>query len=83
MNGYILTKLAQICCYDFNKNWLEFGYPGHIFKVKRGHKMWGNGLSAPYLLKQWMDFDESCKSILSGHGHELLHPMNQTGMNAS
>ena len=31
-----------------------------------------NGLSAPYLLKDWNDFDQTCTDILLGGGQELI-----------
>ena len=31
-----------------------------------------NGLSALYLLKVWMDFDQTCTNILLGNGQEVF-----------
>ena len=36
INGWILTKLAQLYCWDRDKNWLDFGDVDPIFKVTRG-----------------------------------------------
>ena len=38
------------------KNWLDFGDLDPIFKVTLGLRLLENGLSALYLLKEWMDF---------------------------
>ena len=71
-NGWILTKLAQLYCWDIQKNWLDFGDLDPIFKVTWGLRLLENGSSAPYLLKEWMDFDQTCTSILHWHGKELI-----------
>ena len=39
------------------KNWLDFGDPDPIFKVTLGLRLLESGLSALYLLKEWMDFN--------------------------
>ena len=39
------------------KNWLDFGDLDSIFKVTLGLRLLENGLSALYLLKEWMDFN--------------------------
>ena len=39
------------------KNWLDIGDLDTIFKVTGGLRFLDNGLSAPYLMKEWMDFD--------------------------
>ena len=36
------------------KNWLDFGDLDPIFKVTLGLRLLENGLSALYLLKEWM-----------------------------
>ena len=58
------------------KCYLDFGDLDPIFKVTRGLKIVGkwleNGLSAPYLPKKFMDFDQTCTSVLLGHIKELL-----------
>ena len=71
-NGWILTKLAQLYCWHMQMNWLYFGYLDPIFKVTWGLRLLENGLSAPYLLKERMDFDQTCKSILLWYGKELV-----------
>ena len=44
------------------KNWLDFGDLDPIFKVKVRLKLLENCLSAPYLLNEWMDFDQTSTS---------------------
>ena len=39
------------------KNWLDFGDLNPIFKVTLGLRLLKIGLSALYLLKEWMDFN--------------------------
>ena len=43
-----------------------------IFKVKWELRVLENGLSAPYLLNEWMDFYQTCTSILLRHGKDLI-----------
>ena len=57
MNGWILTKLVQLYCWERDKEWLDFGDLGPIFKVTGGVRFLVNGLIAPYLQNEWMDFD--------------------------
>ena len=57
MNGWILTKLVHLYCLNMEKNWLDFGDLGPIFKVTQGLRLLENGLSALCLMKEWMDFD--------------------------
>ena len=64
MNGGILTKLVHLYCCDMEKNWLDFGDLNPIYKVTQGLRLLKNGLSAPYLMKEWMDFDLTCTTIL-------------------
>ena len=40
------------------KNWVHFGDLDPIFKVTQGLRLLKNGLSAPYLMKEWMDFEQ-------------------------
>ena len=54
------------------RNWLYFGDLHPIFKVRVGLRLLVNGLAAPYLLKEWIDFDLTCTSILLWHGKELI-----------
>ena len=76
MNGWILTKLVQLYCVDRNKNWLDFGDLDPIFKVTRGRggglRLLENGLSAPYLQNEWMDFDKLNIYIRQSARGELL-----------
>ena len=51
MKGCISTKLVHLYCCD----WLDFGDLDPIFKVTQGLRLLKNGLSAPYLMKKWMD----------------------------
>ena len=57
MNEWILTKLVHLYFCDMEKNWLDFGDLDPIFKVTGGLRLLENGLSAPYLKNEWMDFD--------------------------
>ena len=70
--GWILTKLLHLYCCNMENNWLDFGDLDLIFKVTQGLRMMENGLSENYLMKEWMDFDQSCKAILVRHGKELI-----------
>ena len=54
------------------KNLLDFGDLDPIFKVTLRLRFLGNGLSAPFLLKEWVDFDKTCTAILLGHAKELI-----------
>ena len=58
MNKWILTKLVQLYCWDMKKYWLDFGDLDPIFKVTVRLKLLENCLSAPYLLNEWMDYDQ-------------------------
>ena len=49
MNGWILTKLVHLNCWDMELNWLDFGDPDPIFKVTLRLRFLENGLSAPVL----------------------------------
>ena len=70
-NGWILTKLAQLYYCDMKKNWLDFGDLDLIFKVTGGLIL-ENGFSAPYLQNEWIDFDQTCTTILLREGKELI-----------
>ena len=54
MNQWILIKLVHLYCCDMEKNWLDFGDLDPIFKVTQGLRLLENGLSAPFLMKEWM-----------------------------
>ena len=41
------------------KNWLDFGDLDSIFKVTLGLRLLENGLSALYLIEEWMNFDQT------------------------
>ena len=62
-NGWLLTKLAQLYCWDMKKNWLDFGDFDPIFKVTQGLRLLENSFSAPCLMNKWMDFDQTCTYI--------------------
>ena len=72
INGWILTKLVHLYCCNMEKNWLDFGDLDPIFKVTQGLRLLKNGLSAPYLMMEWMDFDQTCTTILLWHENELI-----------
>ena len=63
--------VPQLYCWDMQKNWLYFCDLDLIFKVTRGLWLLENGFSPPYILKEWMDFDQTCTSVL-WHGKELI-----------
>ena len=71
-NKWILTIPAHIDCLDMLKNWLDFGNLDFIFKVTWWLRWLENSLSAPYLLNKWMDFYQTCTSILLRHGKNWL-----------
>ena len=41
------------------KNWLDSGDLDSIFKVTLGLRLLENGLSALYLIEEWMNFDQT------------------------
>ena len=71
-NRRILTKLAQIHCWEEDTSWIYFGDLDLIFKVTTA--LWNvqNMVSVRYLLKQWMVFDKTCIDTLLGGGEELI-----------
>ena len=69
---YFLAKLTQIYHWEGEKCWLDFGDLDPIFKVTLGLRLLENGLSAAYLLKEWIDFNQTCTSILPGHVKDLI-----------
>ena len=54
------------------RNWLDFDALDAIFKVTLRLRLVENGLSAPCLLKELVDFDQTCTPICLGHGKELI-----------
>ena len=72
LNGHILAKLTQIYHWEGEKCWLDFGDFDPIFKVTGGLRLLENGLSASYLFKEWIDFNQTCTSIFLGHVKELI-----------
>ena len=72
LNRHILAKLTQIYHWEGKKCWLDFGDLDPIFKVTGGLRLLENGLSASCLLKEWIDFNQTCTSILLGHVKELI-----------
>ena len=72
LNGQILAKLTQVYHWEGGKCWLEFGDLDPIFKVTGGLRFLENGLSVSYFLKEWIDFNQTCTSILLGHVKELI-----------
>ena len=66
MNEWILTKLLHLNRWDMEKNWLDFDDLDPIFKVMLRLSLLENGLSAPCLLKEWVDFDQTCTALLFG-----------------
>ena len=72
INGWILTKHVHLYCCDIEKNFLDFGDLYPIFKITQGLRLLKNGLDAPYLQNEWMDFDQTCTTILLWHEKELI-----------
>ena len=72
LNGQILAKLTQVYHREAEKCWLDFGDLDPIFKVTGWLRLLENGLSAHYLLKEWIDFNQTCTSTLLGHVKELI-----------
>ena len=58
-NGWILTKFVHLHCCVMEKNWLDFGGLDPIFKVTLRLLLLENGLLAPCLLKEWMNFEQT------------------------
>ena len=50
----------------------KFGGLDPIFKVAGELRLFNNGLSARYLLNEWMDFDQTCTAILLRQRQELI-----------
>ena len=51
---------AQLYCWDRDKNWLDFCDLDPIFKVTQLILMiLENGFSAPYLIEEWMNSDQT------------------------
>ena len=72
MNGWILTKLVHLYCCDMVKNCLDFIDLDSIFKVILRLRSLETGLSALYLLNEWMDFGQNRTAILLRQGQELI-----------
>ena len=72
MNEWISTKLQHLNCWDMEKNWLDFDDLDQVFKVTLRLRLVENGLSVPCLLKEWVDFDQTCTAIFLGHASELI-----------
>ena len=72
LNGHILVKLTQIYHWEGEKCWLDFGVLDPIFRVTGGLRLLEKSLSTPYLLKEWIDFNQTRTSILLGHVKELI-----------
>ena len=51
---------------------IDFGDLDPIFKVTQGLRLLEDGLSAPYLMKEWMDFNQTCTAILLWYVKELI-----------
>ena len=67
-----MTKLAQLYFCDMEKNLLNFGDLDPIFKVTGGLRLLENGLSVHYLLNEWIDFHQTCTTVLLRQGQELI-----------
>ena len=71
-DGRILTRLAQIHCWEGRTSWLDFGDLGTIFKVTATFFNVWNFVSMRYLMNQWTDLDQTCTDTLLGRCEELV-----------
>ena len=72
MDGFWLNLYIYIVV-TWKKNWLYFGDLDPVFKVTRGLRLLKNVVFfAPFLMKEWMDFDQTCTTILLKQGQELI-----------
>ena len=53
-------------------NQFYFGDLDPIFKVAGGLRLLDSGLSARYLLNEWMEFDQTCTAVLLRQRQELI-----------
>ena len=74
LHSYLLKELM-----DFNysrtemkKNWLDFSDLDPVFKVTEGQRMFKNALYAFYILKRWMDFNQTCTDRSFINGKEMI-----------
>ena len=72
MDGWIFTKLVHLYCWDMEKNWLDFGDLDPIYKVSQGLRVQTSHFPTIYLMKKWMDFDQTCTTILLWHEKILI-----------
>ena len=70
-NEWILTKLIHLYYCDIEKNWLDFGDLNPNVKVIQGLRVLENGLSTHFLMKEWIDFDQTCTAILLWYGKKI------------
>ena len=66
MDGWILTKLVHLYCWDTEKYLLDFCDLDPIFKVTIWLRLLENGLSAPCLLKKMGGFWPNLHSYIVG-----------------
>ena len=70
-DGRILTKLAQIHCWEIRTSWLDFGDLYLIFKVTATFFNEWNFVSVRYLMNQWTHLDQTCTDTMMGGFEEL------------
>ena len=58
-----MDKHRHVYHLKVEKNLLNLGDLDSILKITGGHRMLVNDLLAPYLLKEWIDCDQTCKDI--------------------
>ena len=71
-DGWILTKFVEIYNLEMQKNRLDFSNLDPVPKVTGGQRMIKNGLSALYLLNEWMDFERTFACTISSEGLDGL-----------
>ena len=71
MDGF-LPNLYMYIFLDKVKNLLDFDDLDPIFKVTRWLRLLETGFSAHYTMKELMEFDKTCTTILLCHDKELI-----------
>ena len=71
-DGRILTKLAQIHCWEGGTSWLDFGDLGPIFKVTATFFNVWNFVSVRYLMNQWTNLYQTCTDTMLGGCEKLI-----------
>ena len=73
MNGWNLTKLVQLYCWDRDNNWLDFGDLDPNFKVTLGLRFWKMAPQRPHTCKKKREIIETTffnnRSVQTGGWH--------------